>query len=117
MRSRCDKEYQQNYKYYGGRGISYDPKWSDFLEFLADMGEAPDGMSLDRIDNSKGYCKENCRWLSHTDQCNNRRSNVFYEINGKRQTVAQWQREFGLKCRQSTYKKLLEMVLAQRKLQ
>lgn len=51
-------------------------EWSDFNQFLSDMGEIPDGMTLDRIDNSIGYCKSNCRWATSLQQANNKTSNV-----------------------------------------
>ena len=70
MKSRCNEAEDKNY---GERGISYDPDWSDFNNFLQDMGEAPEGMSLDRIDVNGNYCKENCRWADQSVQTHNRR--------------------------------------------
>lgn len=58
---------------YAGRGISFDPRWEDFRNFLADMGECPDGLTLDRIDNDGGYCKSNCRWTTYSVQNANQR--------------------------------------------
>ena len=68
MRSRCDYPNHTSYHKYGGKGISYDPKWVSFEAFLADMGERPDGKTLDRFDSSKDYCKDNCYWATPTEQ-------------------------------------------------
>jgi len=93
MRNRCNRIHQD----YSCRGITYDQRWDSFENFLADMGEAPDGMSIDRIDNDGNYCKENCRWATREQQANNTRANIFIEWNGKRQTRSQWEKEFGMK--------------------
>ena len=72
MKQRCDNPRSTPYRYYGGRGISYDPRWSDFMAFLADMGERPPGLQLDRIDNNGNYCKANCRWVTPAENMRNR---------------------------------------------
>lgn len=84
-------------KDYAGRGITVCDSWLKFENFYADMGEAPTGMSLDRIDNNGNYEPSNCRWATHTQQMNNRRNNVFIEWDGKKQTVRQWERDLGMK--------------------
>ena len=83
MRQRCKDPNDKQYKDYGGRGIQVCKEWDDFAVFLKDMGERPEKMQIDRIDNDKGYCKENCQWADQFQQANNRRTNVFYEVNGK----------------------------------
>lgn len=74
MKRRCDAPNSMDYKYWGGRGIGYDPRWASFENFLADMGVRADGTSLDRIDNDKNYSRENCKWSTPKEQANNRRA-------------------------------------------
>lgn len=79
MKSRCLNKKHAKYHLYGGRGITVCKKWLAFKNFLTDMGEKPEGKSLDRIDNSKGYDKKNCRWASHEEQNRNKRTNIMYK--------------------------------------
>ena len=70
MRIRCDVPTSNAYKYYGGKGISYPKHWDTFEGFFMDLGLSySDGMSIDRLDSSKNYSKENCRWIPFTENC------------------------------------------------
>lgn len=73
MKSRCDDVKQPCYKNYGGRGIGYCPRWAAFENFYEDMGDVPDGHTLERVDVNKDYNKENCVWHTKSHQCYNQR--------------------------------------------
>lgn len=90
MNQRCNDKNHDNYKYYGGRGIKVCKRWNHFINFYIDMGERPEGYSLERIDVEKDYSPDNCKWVSHKEQCNNRRSSRFIEFNGETRTLQQW---------------------------
>lgn len=96
MLSRCENKNCAAYKDYGARGITVCDEWHSFDVFFADMGHRPEGKSLDRIDNDKGYCKENCRWASRDEQIANRRASRRVSINGETKTFSQWEKHFGL---------------------
>ena len=71
MRDRMSRPSKRDLKTYGN--LDMDPRWEHFDNFLADMGVRPEGKSLDRIDNSRGYWPDNCRWATHSEQMTNRR--------------------------------------------
>lgn len=73
MLQRCTNKKHPDFVDYGGRGILVCDAWFTFKTFLNDMGERPSGLSLDRRNNSLGYCKSNCRWATPIEQANNRR--------------------------------------------
>jgi len=74
IKQRCRNPNNKYFKDYGGRGISICKEWeNDFCQFVKDMSKRPEGMSIDRIDNDKGYNKENCRWATRTQQSRNTR--------------------------------------------
>lgn len=81
--------------YYIDRGITVCDRWKDFRNFLADMGERPPNTSLDRIDNSRGYSPENCRWVNRSSQMRNTRANVMLTYAGKTQCLAAWAKDLG----------------------
>ena len=78
MRSRCNCKSQTHYSKYGGRGIVHCEKWSKFSGFFEDMGERPEGMELERIDNDGPYSKENCKWAHKSENLFNKRTHGKY---------------------------------------
>jgi hypothetical protein len=90
MVQRCLNKNTSNYKYYGGRGITVDPAWMVFKNFLADMGERPHGYSLDRVDNAIGYTKSNCRWVPLIENHKNKTRTHFLSFNGKTMSMTDW---------------------------
>lgn len=80
MKQRCNHGYAN----YGKKGIEYDPTWEEFENFYKDMGDSyQEGLSLERIDNNKNYCKENCRWATIAEQQNNRDVSTKYNYMGE----------------------------------
>lgn len=82
---------------YSARGITVCERWRSFENFLSDMGERPEGMTLERKDNDLGYSRENCIWATRAQQNRNRRNSRLLTFNGKTQCVAEWERELGFK--------------------
>lgn len=96
MLQRCENTNDGGYARYGGRGIKVCERWHRFENFLADMGERPSGLTIDRIDNDGDYTPENCRWASPREQANNKRSCRILEHAGLRMTMVMWARHLGL---------------------
>jgi len=71
--ARCSNPKHRSFKNYGGRGIEVCERWHSFINFRADMGDAPDGMLIDRIDNDGNYEPGNCRWVDPKQSAQNRR--------------------------------------------
>jgi hypothetical protein len=78
MLARCTNPKNKQYPLYGGRGITVCARWLDYANFLADMGSRPEGMSLDRVDNNKGYAPDNCRWATRSQQQRNKSTTRIY---------------------------------------
>lgn len=100
QRCRITDPNHPTFKDYAGKGITFDPRWIDFVNFYDDMGDRPDGCTIDRIDSSKGYYKENCRWATLDVQANNKKNARLLTFNGKTQTLEKWAQE--LKIAKST---------------
>lgn len=96
MLTRCSNPNTPDYRDYGERGIKVCERWKKFANFLADMGQRPSGMSIDRIDNNRNYELANCRWATNIEQANNKRSNVFITHEGESLTLPAWGRKLGL---------------------
>jgi hypothetical protein len=88
MMTRCYNTKDKHYKWYGTRGITVCDKWLKFEGFYEDMGSSyEEGLTLDRIDVNGNYCKENCKWSTIIEQCNNRRSNHIVTYNSVTDTL------------------------------
>lgn len=97
IKFRCENVHSKDYARYGGRGITLCKEWQSFENFWNDMKEGySDNLTIDRIDNSKGYCKQNCRWVTAKAQCNNRRNNKVVTYQYKKYTVAELADKLGI---------------------
>ena len=100
MVARCTNERHSRWADYGGRGIRVCRRWLTFENFLADMGERPEGLTLDRFPHRDGnYEPGNCRWASDLEQASNKRphgNTVFVEAFGQRASVSEWARRVGI---------------------
>ncbi len=84
-------------KGYGGRGIYYCKRWESFENFLDDMGRRPtDNHSIERINNSKGYSRENCKWALPFEQARNTRRNHFISFQGETLCITDWAKRLGI---------------------
>lgn len=93
MKHRCTDTSNDRY---AGRGISYDPSWEKFENFLADVGEAPPGKELDRVDNNAGYSKSNCRWVSVAENRRNTHRRKTITWCGETRHYIEWADKLGI---------------------
>jgi hypothetical protein len=104
MKTRCDNPKSIGYHRYGGRGITYDPRWKEFSVFWEDMGENyRDDLTIERKDNNAGYSKGNCVWIDYRRQNFNKCTNVFLVYDGRTQTATEWALELGVNRRTIYY--------------
>lgn len=98
MIRRCEQPNTSSYKNYGGRGIKVCEEWHKFENFLkwAEASRYKDGLTIDRSDNDKGYCPENCTWRTRQEQSENRRNVRKITMNGETHTLSEWARITGL---------------------
>jgi phenylpropionate dioxygenase-like ring-hydroxylating dioxygenase large terminal subunit len=103
MNERCNQPNNKNYPNYGGRGIKIE--WKTVEEFNRDMGDGLEkhileygekNTQIDRIDNDKGYSKENCRWVTVRENINNRRNTLSFEHKGKKMIIADWAKQMNM---------------------
>ena len=106
MLQRCTNQKDKYFENYGGRGISVSREWESFSNFIHDMGIPEKGMTLDRIDNDKGYSKENCRWATRNEQMRNNRKNINITFNGETKCVKDWATSLGFSSGQSITRRL-----------
>jgi hypothetical protein len=101
MMTRCLNPHRDQWRDYGGRGITVCKRWRVFANFLADMGPKPSpAHSLDRIDNNKSYTPQNCRWATRAEQRRNSRQGlVMLTVKGRTMCLIDWARETGIERR------------------
>lgn len=100
MKQRCLVPANKDYRLYGGRGITICDEWKDdFFAFnsWAESNGYKKGLMLDRINNDGNYCPENCKWSTPVEQANNKRTNRWITLNGKKQTLKQWCEELNIR--------------------
>jgi hypothetical protein len=98
MMRRCYETTNQHYKRYGARGIKVYKPWHEFVNFYRDMGERPEGKSLDRIDNNGNYEPGNCRWADDFTKNNNRGDyNTKLTLDSETKIIAEWYRDLNIK--------------------
>lgn len=96
MIERCRNPKTIGWSNYGGRGIKVCERWHNFLNFIEDMGEPQDGMTLERLDNDGDYESGNCVWAPPGEQARNRRTNLRVDWNGESRIVADVADELGV---------------------
>jgi hypothetical protein len=96
MYSRCHRPKSRDYQRYGAIGITVYVEWHDFINFLRDMGERPEGKTIDRINGKGNYEPGNCRWATAKEQANNIKTNRIITFKGETKTLPQWAEQYGI---------------------
>lgn len=104
MRKRCFNKNNNRFNHYGGRGITICERWNDFNNFIEDMGECPDGYSIERVDVNGNYAPENCKWIPMIEQSRNTTRVIYITINGETKILADWARHFSIDYRKVQYR-------------
>lgn len=114
MKARCKNPGNSSYHNYGAKGIKVCDRWQTFMNFKEDMFDdyidhvktfSRKQTLIDRIDSTKGYFPENCKWSTRFEQNRNTNRNVFIEFDGKRLTMSEWSRVLGIH-RSTVYKRI-----------
>ena len=99
MLGRCNNPNKSDYKYYGAKGVTVSKEWEEnpkkFIEWSLNNGYR-DGLTIDRIDVTKGYCSDNCRWIEFSKQATNKRNSVYLEYKGVRKPLVEWAKQLGV---------------------
>lgn len=96
MRNRCHNPSVASYADYGARGIKVCDRWQSFENFIADMGERPEGMTVERVDSNGNYEPSNCRWATRTEQGANKRNNLMLSDGKETLHLAEWARRLNI---------------------
>lgn len=106
MKKRCLSKNHRSYKHYGGRGITVCSEWvNSFDNFLNDMGCRPSNLySIERVDNNKGYSKDNCIWVLNDKQSQNQRTTINIEYNGETHCLSEWARKLNMSAAKLHYR-------------
>lgn len=122
MHTRCKPEFKQAADYFE-RGIQVCERWNDYALFLADVGDRPEGTTLDRIDNDKGYEPGNCRWATSSVQRRNSRRVIEVSLGGRTMHLKDAAKEIGVsdtaiyqdrKRKGGTFQEAFDRVLSRR---
>ena len=121
MKHRCYNKNSQQFKNYGARGITVCREWRESFEnFLRDMGERPEGLTIERINNNGNYEPTNCRWATRGEQRRNQRGCIYLEFNGIKMTVNEWAKKLNFDRETIKHRMKMrypiEMVLSPKKL-
>ncbi len=104
MLQRCYNLNATNYPRYGGRGVTVCDRWREsYSNFREDMGERPEGLSLERKDNDKGYSPDNCRWATAKEQARNTRRTRFITFRGETRALTEWAERLNLNDKKLRY--------------